>query len=140
MIDCIFSENRPLEGDTEAVTVVPAVMLKVISDGFLASSHAFSKGPLHFPKAHALRYKHREHFGMIGCIFTENGPLQISLESSLNGTVQCAKGDFHTFFTCIRAFSNLEPITFPKAHILNYMHGKMRNDRIHIRGEFTYRK
>ena len=43
------------------VSVVPAGVLRVISDGFLAPIRAFSKGaPHHFPKANALRYGHRK--------------------------------------------------------------------------------
>ena len=43
------------------VSVVPAGVLRVISDGFLTPTRAFSKGaPHHFPKAHALRYGHRQ--------------------------------------------------------------------------------
>ena len=36
-------------------------------------------------------------YGMIGCIFAENGPLEGGLESSLNGTVRGTKGDFIHF-------------------------------------------
>ena len=43
------------------VSVVPAGVLRVISDGFLAPIRVFSKGaPHHFPKANALRYGHRK--------------------------------------------------------------------------------
>ena len=43
------------------VSVVPAGVLRVISDGFLSPTRAFSKrAPHHFPKAHALRYGHRK--------------------------------------------------------------------------------
>ena len=43
------------------VSGVPAGVLRVISDGFLAPIRAFSKrAPHHFPKAHALRYGHRK--------------------------------------------------------------------------------
>ena len=59
---------------------------------------AFSKGaPHHFLKAHALRYGHRK-FGMIGCIFTENGPLEGGIESSFSSTGWGAKGDFRWIF------------------------------------------
>ena len=79
------------------VSGVPGGVLRVISDGFLASIRAFSKGaPHHFPKAHALRYG-TESLGMIGCIFGENGPLEGGIESSLNSTVRGAKGEFRRF-------------------------------------------
>ena len=43
------------------VIAVPVGVLRVISDGFLASIRTFSKGaPHHFPKEHALRYRHRK--------------------------------------------------------------------------------
>ena len=43
------------------ISVVPAGALRVILDGFLTPTSAFSKGaPHHFPKAHALRYGHRQ--------------------------------------------------------------------------------
>ena len=43
------------------VSVIPAGVLRVISGGFLTPTRAFSKGaPHHFPKAHALRYWHRQ--------------------------------------------------------------------------------
>ena len=45
----------------ESSSGVPAGVLRVISDGFLAPIRSFSKGaPHHFPKAHALRYGHRK--------------------------------------------------------------------------------
>ena len=36
-----------------------------------------------------------------------------------------------------RTFSNREPIPFSKAHALSYMHSKVGNDQMHIRGEMT---
>ena len=75
----------------------PAGVLMVIWSGFLAPERSFSKGaPHHFPKAHALRYGHRK-FGMIGCIFAENG-LEGGIESSFWGTGWGAKGDFRWIF------------------------------------------
>ena len=44
MIGCIFAENGPLEGGIESNSGVPAGVLRVISDGFVASIRAFSKG------------------------------------------------------------------------------------------------
>ena len=61
MIGCIFAENGPLEVALNQVSVVPAGVLRVISDGFLTPTRAFSKGaPHHCPKAHALSYGHRK--------------------------------------------------------------------------------
>ena len=98
------------------VSVVPAGVLRVISDGFLAPIRAFSK------KAFTIFQKHMppgictESLGMIGCIFAENGPLEGGIESRFWGTGWGAKGDFirysylypyifesktHTFFESI---------------------------------------
>ena len=76
------------------VSGVPAGVLRVISDGFLAPIRSFSKGaPHHFPKAHASGMG-TESLGVIGCIFAENGPLEGGIESSFWGTGWGAKGDF----------------------------------------------
>ena len=86
------------------VSGVPAGVPRVISGGFSTPTRAFSKGAAHhFPKAHALRYRHRKF--MIGCIFAENGPLEGGVESNFSGTGWGAKGDF------IR-YSYLYPYTF----------------------------
>ena len=42
--------------------------------------------------------------------------------------------------TYTRTFSNREPIPFSKAHALRYMHSKVGNDQMHIRGEITSEK
>ena len=77
--------------------MVPPGVLRVISDGFLTPIRAFSKGaPHHFPKAHALEYKHRN-LGMIGCMFAENGPLECGIESNFWVTGWGAKGDFISY-------------------------------------------
>ena len=61
MIGCIFAENGPLEGGIESSFSGTGGVLRVISDGFLSPTRAFSKrAPHHFPKAHALRYGHRK--------------------------------------------------------------------------------
>ena len=61
IIGCIFAENGPLEGGLNQVSVVPAGVIRVISDGFFTPTPSFSKEvPHHFPNAHALRYGHRK--------------------------------------------------------------------------------
>ena len=76
------------------VSGVPAGVLRVISDGFLAQIRSFSKGaPHHFPK-HMPSGMGTESLGVIGCIFAENGPLEGAIESSFWGTGWGAKGDF----------------------------------------------
>ena len=74
MIGCIFAENGSLEGGIESNSGVPAGVLRVISDGFLASIRALSNGR------------------------TENGPLEGGIESSFSGTGWGAKGDFRWIF------------------------------------------
>ena len=39
-----------------------------------------------------------ESLGTIGCMFSENGPLEGGIESSFSGTGWCAKGDFRWIF------------------------------------------
>ena len=116
------------------VSVVPAGVLRVISDGFLAPIRVFSKKPLTIFRKHMLSGIGTESLGMIGCIFAENGPLEGSIESSFLGTGWGAKGDF------IR-YSNLYPYIFEsrtlpvaKAHALSYTHSKFGNNQMHIRG------
>ena len=76
------------------MNMVPAGVLRVNSGGFWAPTRAFLEGALHhFPKAHTLRYRHRN-LGMIGCIFADNGSLESGIESSFSGTGWGAKGDF----------------------------------------------
>ena len=43
----------------------------------------------------------------------------------------------YVILTYTRTFSNQEPIPFSKAYSLSYMHSKVDNDRMHIRGEMT---
>ena len=76
------------------VIAVPVRVLRVISDGFLASIRTFSKGAPHHFRKHMPWGIGTESLGMIGCIFAENGPLEGGIESSFRGTVWGAKGDF----------------------------------------------
>ena len=98
MVGCIFAENGPLEGGIESNSGVPAGVLRVNSDGFLASIRAFSKGAPTIFRKHMPWGMGTESFGMIGCIFGENGPLEGGIEWSLNGTVRGAKGEFRRFY------------------------------------------
>ena len=78
--------------------MIPAGVLRVISDGFLTPTRAFSKGaPHHFPKAHALRYRHRK-FGDDRMYIRGNGPLEGGIESNFSGTGWGAKGYFRWIF------------------------------------------
>ena len=140
MIGCIFAENGPLEGGIESNSGVPAGVLRVISDGFLASIRAFSKGaPHHFPKARALRYGHKK-FG--------NDRMYIRGEWALRrwhwiefwGTGGGAKGDFRWIFSLNPCIFEGGPHHFPKAHALRYGHRKFGNDHMYIRGEWALRR
>ena len=94
MIGCIFAENGPLEGGMNLVSGVPAGVLRVISDGFLAPILHFRRGPPTIFRKHMPSGMGTESLGVIGCIFAENGPLEGGIESSFWGTGWGAKGDF----------------------------------------------
>ena len=80
------------------VSGVPAGVLRVISDGFLAPIRAFSKeAPTSFRK-HMPSGMGTESLRVIGCIFAENGPLESGIESSFWGTGWGAQGDFIWIF------------------------------------------
>ena len=76
------------------VSVVPAGVLRVISDGFWAPTRAFSEGPPTIFQSHMACGIGTESVGMIGCIVAENGPLEGGIESSFSGTGWGTKGDF----------------------------------------------
>ena len=80
------------------VSVVPAGVLRVISDGFLAPIRVFSKGASTIFRKHIPSGMGTESLGVIGCIFAENGPLECRIESSFSGTGWGAKGDFRWIF------------------------------------------
>ena len=80
------------------VSVVPAGVLRVISDGFLAPIRVFSKGAPTIFRKHIPSGMGTESLGVIGCIFAENGPLECRIESSFSGTGWGAKGDFRWIF------------------------------------------
>ena len=61
---------------------------------FWPSDVHFKTKPLSIFRKYVACITDAENFGMIGCIFAENGPLETGLESSLKGTVHSAKGDF----------------------------------------------
>ena len=75
----------------------PSGVLMVIWSGFAALTRAFLKGDPTIHKKHMPSGMGTESLGMIGCIFAENGPSEGGIESSLNGTVCGAKGDFIRF-------------------------------------------
>ena len=76
------------------VSVLPAGVLRVISDGFFTPTHAFSKVAASIFRKYMPSGMGTESLGMIGCIFAENGPLEDGIESSFSGTSWGAKGDF----------------------------------------------
>ena len=85
MIGCIFVEKCPLKS--------PYSDLKWI----LAPMRAFTKEAPTIFRKHMPWGIGRESLGMIACILAENEPLEGGIESSLNGTVHGAKGDFIRF-------------------------------------------
>ena len=105
MIGCIFAENGPLEGGIES---------NFSGTGWGAKGYfrwifdpnpcIFEGGPHHFPKAHALRYGHRQ-FGDDRVYIRWEWPLEGGVESSFSGTGWGAKGDF-------RRYSYLYPYIF----------------------------
>ena len=76
------------------VSVVPAGVLRMISDGFSAPTRAFSEGPPTIFRKHMPCGIGTESWGTIACIFAENGPLDGGIESSFIGTGWGAKCDF----------------------------------------------
>ena len=105
MIGCIFAENGPLEGGIES---------NFSGTGWGAKGYfrwifdpnpcIFEGAPHHFPKAHALRYGHRQ-FGDDRVYIRWEWPLEGGVESSFSGTGWGAKGDF-------RRYSYLYPYIF----------------------------
>ena len=102
--------------------MVPAGVLRVISDGFLTPIRAFSKGAPTIFRKHIPSGISTESLGMIGCIIAENGPLESGIESNFWVIGWGAKGDFisycylypyifesrtHTFFesTCLELYA-----------------------------------
>ena len=74
--------------------MVPTGVLRVISDGYLAPTRAFSEEPPTIFRQHMVWGIDTECLWMIACIFAENGPFGAGIESSFSGTGWGAKGDF----------------------------------------------
>ena len=119
------------------VSGVPAGVLRVISDGFLAPILAFSKEPPIIFRKHLASGIGIESLGMIGCIFAENVPLESGIESSFWGTGWGAVGDFICYTYLYPYIFESRTHTFSKAHALSYTHSKVVNDHMHIGGEMT---
>ena len=99
------------------VSVVPAGVLRVISDGFLAPIRVFSKGAPTIFRKHIPSGMGTESLGVIGCIFAENGPLECRIESSFSGTGWGAKGDFRWIFGPQSVHFRREAPTIFRKHI-----------------------
>ena len=104
MIGSIFLENGPLDGGIEAnfsCTVRGAKgNFRWI---FVHYPFIVEEGPSFFCK-HLPCGMGTENFGMIGCIFPENGPLESGFQSNSSCTVRGARGDFIRFsylYPCI---------------------------------------
>ena len=122
------------------VSAVPAGVLRVISGGFSILIPAFSKGALTIFGMHMPSGIGTESLGIMGCIFTENGPLEGGIESSFSGTGWGAKGEFRWILTPTPSFSKEAPHHFTNAHALRYRHRKFGDHRMDIRGEWAMRK
>ena len=119
MIGCIFAENGPLEGGIESSFSDTGWGAKGDFRWIFYPNPCIFEGPPthHFPKAHALRYGHRN-LGMIRRIFAENGPLEGGIESSFSDTGWGAKGDFRWIFDHpTRAFPKEPPPTIFRKHM-----------------------
>ena len=118
----------------------PAGVLTVIWSGFLAHTRAFSKGPPHhFPKAHALRYRHRK-FGNDRMYIRGEWALRRWRWIKFQWHRLGAKGDFRWIFYPYPCIFEGGPHHFPKAHALRYRHRKFGDDRMYIRGEWALRR
>ena len=121
-------------------SVVPAGVLRVISDGFWAPTRAFSERPPTICQKHISFGIGTESVGMIGCIFAENGPLEGGIESSFSGTGWGAMGDFRWILGPNPCIFGRDPHHFTNAHALRYRHRKFGNDWTYIRGEWALRR
>ena len=142
IIGCIFAENGPLEFGIES---------SLSGTGWDAKGDfrwIFYPNPCIFEGGHPTIFRMHmpsgmgtESWGIIGCIFAENGPLEGGIESSFSGTGWGAKGDFRwIFFTPTPSFSKGAPHHFPNAHALRYGHRKVGDHRMYIRGEWALRR
>ena len=120
------------------VSVVAAGVLRVISDGFLTPTRAFSKeAPPTIFRKHMPSGMGTESLGTIGCIFAEHGPLEGGVESSFSGTCWGAKGDFIGYSYLYPYIFESRTLHLSKAHALSYMHNNVGDDQMHISGEMT---
>ena len=113
IIGCIFAENGPLAGGIESSFSGTGWGAKGdfrwISD---PNYCIFRKRPPTIFRMLMPSGIGAESLGIIGCIFTENGPLEGGIESSLSGTGWGAKGDFRWILTPTPAFSKGAPTIF----------------------------
>ena len=138
MIRCIFAENGPLEGGIEARLAVPVGVLRGDFRWiFGLHPYIFEGGLNHYPKAHALRYRHRKFGDDRMYIRGEWAPRRWHSNQVSGVPVGVLRVIPYVILTYTRTFSNREPIPFSKAHALSYTHSKVGNDQMHIRGEIT---
>ena len=98
MIDACLWRNDLWKVNFKRVCKKPAGVLMVIEVDFWPLSVHFRRGPPIIFRKHMLSGMGTESVGMIGCIFEENGPLEVGIESSFWGTGWGAKGDFRWIF------------------------------------------
>ena len=113
---CIFAENGPLECGIESSFSGTGWGAKGDFRWiFLPQRVHFRKGPCTIFRMHMPSGMGTESLGMIGCIFTENGPLEGGIGASFWGTGWDAKGDFRwIFYPNVCIFEGPPPIIFRK--------------------------
>ena len=84
---------------------------------FFAPKRAFSKWAPTIFRKHMPWGIGTESFGMMGCIFAENGPLEGGIESSFSGTGWGAKGDFSWIFYPNPCIFERGPAPFFRMHM-----------------------
>ena len=98
MIGCIFAENGHLESGIGASFSGTGWGAKGDFRWiFYPNAFIFEGPPSTIFRKHMPSGIGTESFGMIGCIFAENGPLEGGIESSFSGTGWGVKGDFIRF-------------------------------------------
>ena len=74
---------------------------------------------------------------MIGCIFAENGPLEMALTQVSGVPAGVLRVISYVILTYTCTLSNEKSLPYLKAYALIYTHSKVGNDQMHIRGEWT---
>ena len=99
IVGCVFAENGPLECVIESSFSGAGWGAKgEFRWIYFPNPCIFEGGTTTIFRMHMPSGMGTESLGIIGCIFTENGPLEGGIESSFRGTSWGAKGDFRWIF------------------------------------------